>query len=95
MMKRLSLLITLSVISIIDFGQVKLQSSLVENLPGHVGIDVSQPRFSRQLISTKRSVTQSAYEIKVVAGKTAMWNSGKINSMRSVFVTYAGIVLQS
>src|SRR5260221_14377698 len=95
MMKRLSFLVALSLISIIDFGQVKLQSLLVENLPDPVGIDVPQPRFSWQLVSTKRNSTQLAYEIKVTAGKSPVWSSGKINSGQSVLVTYAGAALQS
>src|SRR5260221_14472366 len=94
-MKRHSLFVVLVFVCITGFTQVKLQSLLVENLPDPVGIDVPQPRFSWQLVSTKRNSTQLAYEIKVTAGKSPVWSSGKINSGQSVLVTYAGAALQS
>jgi alpha-L-rhamnosidase len=77
-------------------GQVtlQLQHLLTENLVNPLGINVTTPRFSWQLSSAQRNVQQSAWEIKVTAGKTAVWNSGKINSAQSVQVPYAGNPLQ-
>ena len=94
-MNRYPLVAVLLITTFIGSGQVKLQSLLVENLANPVGMDVPQPRFSWQLISTKRNVTQSAYEIKVATGTLSVWNSGRINSGQSVLVTYAGVPLQS
>ena len=74
-------------------AQVKLQNLLTENLRNPVGIDVQQPRFSWQLVSDQRNVSQTAYEI-IVSGTTgAAWKSGKIPSDRSVHVPYAGTAL--
>jgi alpha-L-rhamnosidase len=79
-------------------GQVtlQLQHLLTENLVNPLGINVTTtPRFSWQLSGAQRNVQQSAWEIKVTAGKTAVWNSGKIISAQSVQVPYAGNPLQS
>ena len=74
-------------------AQVKLQNLLTENLRNPVGIDVQQPRFSWQLVSDQRNVSQTAYEIIVSGEKGAAWKSGKIQSDRSVHVPYAGTAL--
>jgi len=76
-------------------AQVKLQNLLTENVTNPIGIDVQQPRFSWQLVSDQRNVTQTAYEIIVSSGKGNMWKSGKIMSDQSVHVPYAGTALQS
>jgi alpha-L-rhamnosidase len=75
-------------------AQVKLQNLLTENLTNPIGIDVQRPRFSWQLVSDQRNVTQTAYEITVNSGKSNMWKSGKIMSDQSVHVPYAGTALQ-
>ncbi|HZH96266.1 MAG TPA: family 78 glycoside hydrolase catalytic domain, partial [Flavisolibacter sp.] len=81
-------------------AQVKVKNLLCENKIDPVGITVMQPRLSWQLTSAKRNVMQTAYEIRVIAdpatgnvGKEA-WNSGRVNSSRSVHVPYAGSALQ-
>ena len=53
-------------------GQVAIQQLRTENLPNPVGIDVTTPRFSWQLVSNQRAVKQTAWEIKVTAGKTTV-----------------------
>ena len=82
------------------YAQVKVQKLLVENLSNPVGMDITLPRLSWQLISDKRNVMQSAYEVKVgtaadLSTKNLIWSSGKINSDSSVHVTYKGKSLQS
>jgi alpha-L-rhamnosidase len=79
---------------------VKLQKLLVENLSNPIGVDITLPRLSWQLISDKRNVRQSAYEIKVgmapdFSTRNLVWSSGKINSDSSVHVTYKGKSLHS
>lgn len=86
----LPLLITVSL-----FAQVKVDRLLTENLSNPIGLDVKQPRFSWQLVSAKRNVAQSAYEIKVNSGKKTAWSSGKVTSDQSVHVPYRGNDLQS
>jgi len=76
-------------------AQADVRNLLTENLTNPVGVDIAQPRFSWQLVSEKRNVTQSAHELKVFSGKTTLWNSGKVISSQSVHVPYAGSPLQS
>ena len=95
MKKIVSLLICLQLYFISANAQVKLQNLLTENLANPVGLDIRAPRFTWQLVSDQRNVSQTAYQIKVVNGKTTVWNSGKVNSDQSVHVPYAGNALQS
>ena len=76
------------------FAQISVSTLLTNNLINPIGIDKIPPRFSWQLKSEKRNILQSAYEIKVTAGRKSVWNSGKINSESSVFIPYAGKVLK-
>jgi alpha-L-rhamnosidase len=95
-MKKKMLLPTLLLLcTLTSFAQIKIENLLTENLINPIGLDVQQPRFSWQLISDKRNVTQKAYEINVSADKSSSWKSGKINSSQSVQVLYAGAALQS
>jgi len=101
-MKRLSLIVLLLVFVSACFNagtasaQVKLQNVLIENRTNPVGLDIKQPRFSWQLVSDKKNVMQSAYEIKVTdENKKQVWTSGKVNSDQSVFVPYNGPALAS
>lgn len=55
-----------------------------------VGLDTQQPRFSWKLVSDKRNVLQTAYEIKVLFGKSTIWGSGRVAGDQSVFVPYGG-----
>ncbi len=80
MKKIAAFLVLISSIAITAQSQVTVKQLLCENLVEPIGLDVSTPRFSWQLQSSKRNVLQSAYEIKIVMGKTAVWNSGKISS---------------
>jgi alpha-L-rhamnosidase len=95
MKKSSLLLLCFYIITITCSSQVKIQALLTENLPDPIGLDVARPRFSWQLVSDKRNVVQTAYEIKVSTGKAAAWASGKISSGQSVHVPYSGAALQS
>ncbi|GAB2814633.1 family 78 glycoside hydrolase catalytic domain [Ferruginibacter profundus] len=76
-------------------AQVSVTSLLTENLSNPLSIDVATPRLSWQLASSKRNVVQTAYECKVMNGKTVVWSSGKVPSSQSVMIPYAGRELQS
>ena len=61
-----------------------------------------QPRLSWQLETSQRGARQSAYRIlasssrEALNGKNAeLWDSGKIESERSVHVSYGGDALRS
>ena len=79
----------------VAYSQAKAAKLLVENLENPVGLDVKQPRFSWQLLTDKRNVQQTAYEIKVSNGKTVAWSSGKQNGDASVHIPYGGPDLKS
>ncbi len=87
--------IPLFFLSYFSFAQVKIQNLLTENLSNPIGLDLAAPRFSWQIAGDKRNVLQTAYEIKVLAGKSTLWHSGKISSTESVHVPYAGNSLES
>ncbi|MDT8431738.1 MAG: glycoside hydrolase family 78 protein [Bacteroidales bacterium] len=65
-------------------------------------VDTSEPRFSWILADSSRGVRQSACQVLVASDKAFltdkkadMWNTGKVESDQSVFVTYSGAPLQS
>ena len=67
-----------------------------------LGIDITQPRLSWQLITDRRGAKQSAYQIlaastldQLSSDQADLWNSGKIESDQSVHVVYAGQALKS
>jgi alpha-L-rhamnosidase len=66
------------------------------------GIDNLQPVFGWQLASTENNVMQIAYQVIVASSedlltpeKADMWNSKKVNSSQSQYVTYSGKPLES
>jgi alpha-L-rhamnosidase len=76
-------------------AQISIGHLLTENRVEPIGLDVSQPRFSWQLLGERRGIRQSAYEVKVMSGETIIWNSGKVTSDHSTFVPYKGPELAS
>ena len=95
MKKNLILLFAFLICTLNNYAQLKVENLLTENRTNPIGIDVTQPRFSWQLMSDKKNTMQTAYEIKLLNGKQNIWNSGKINSDSSVHVAYKGNALQS
>ncbi|MBN1789074.1 MAG: family 78 glycoside hydrolase catalytic domain [Bacteroidales bacterium] len=95
MKKLTAFLLSFQVMCMMAAGQVSVKNLLTENLSDPVGLDAVQPRFTWQLMSEKRNVSQSAYEIKVLSGKKVVWTSGKVLSAQSVHVPYAGSPLES
>src|SRR6187399_2839663 len=95
-MKKLFIILIYSALSI-NFlqAQVAVTNLLTENQVNPVSIDATTPRFSWQLVSSKRNVLQTAYECKVMNGKTVAWSSGKVISQQSVMIPYAGTALQA
>ncbi len=67
-----------------------------------LGVDAAQPRFGWVLKSDTRGQVQSAYQILVASSEAKLgadvgdkWDSGKVNSDRSVNVDYRGKALTS
>ena len=101
-MKKSFGIIILLLTTAFGFSQVKVGQLLCENLSNPIGIGILQPEFSWQLISDKRNVMQTAYEIRVglnydllKKNKNLEWNSDKILSDESVHVIYKGNPLKS
>lgn len=83
-------------------AQVKVVNLLCENLKDPIGIDVLEPRMSWQIVSNKRDVIQTAYEIRVSKSEISnseknefIWSTGKITSDSSVYVVYQGPTLKT
>ena len=69
----------------------------VEGLVNPLGIDKATPRFSWKTRSTRNGAEQLAYQVLVAFdrkdlndGKADLWDSGKVESASSLFVTYRG-----
>ena len=65
-----------------------------------IGIDVPAPRLSWKLSSDRRGAAQSAYQIRVErVGRSEraepVWDSGKVDSDRSIQIVYDGRTLES
>lgn len=95
-MKKIFLLPLGLALSMCATAQVATGRLLTENQPHPVGLDVRQPRFTWQLVSDKRNVLQTAYELQVLEdGGGKVWSTGKIASLQSVLVPYRGPALES
>ena len=97
-MKFLCSLIALQLLASLCYAQVKVDGLLCENRTNPLGMDVTTPRFSWKLVSDKRNIMQTAYRVEVSESPSFrghVWDSEKIKSDSSVFVTYKGQALQS
>jgi alpha-L-rhamnosidase len=84
------------------YSEIRVGQLVCENLINPIGIGIQQPQFGWQIVSDKRNVMQSAYEIRscvdsglLAKGKNLQWNTGKIQSDQSVYIVYNGEALQS
>src|SRR5260370_29255039 len=73
-----------------------------EYLENPLGIDKTSPQLSWQSDNTERNWEQAAYQILVAssleqlrAGKTDVWDSGRIKSSESVGIAYGGPKLET
>ncbi len=101
MKKLLLLFIAFQFFLNVNFAQVQVTGVFVENKVNPVGISEMYPRLSWQLQSSKRNVTQSAFEIQVsedlnslLRGTNLIFHTGKIPSDQSVYVQFTGNTLQ-
>ncbi|MGZ3940146.1 MAG: family 78 glycoside hydrolase catalytic domain, partial [Flavisolibacter sp.] len=96
------LILIISSTSSFAFGGISVGNLKCEMLTDPRGIDVTKPRFSWQISTDQRGVKQMAYQIivassvdKLANNEGDVWNSGKINSDRSILVQYNGSALKS
>ena len=83
----------------VELSAVHLQ---VESMRDPLGIDAIHPRLSWRLESADTNVVQSAYRIVVAKaadgaarGEGELWDSGRVDSSKSLAVAYAGPALES
>ncbi|MCI0512866.1 glycoside hydrolase family 78 protein [candidate division KSB1 bacterium] len=81
---------------------ITLTNLRVEYQKNPLGIDVRQPRFSWEMAAAKRGVWQTGYQLRCAAtpehlkaGKNLLWDTGKVASVQSIQIEYAGPALQS
>ena len=91
-------IMTLGIFLTIAFSVAAQASTVLKNLrteylKNPIGIDVAAPRFSWELNSGTRGVSQTAYELIVSTdkdGANVAWTSGRITSDKSVGTKYGG-----
>jgi alpha-L-rhamnosidase len=76
------------------------ESLNAEYLTDPLGIDITHPRLSWEINTTQKNTLQQAYNIVVAtdasfSSSKLVWNTGKVMSDSSVFVTYNGAALKS
>src|SRR5579859_1946610 len=88
----LPLILALNAVAGLRVGELRC-----EYLENPLGIDTSQPRLSWILDSTQTGPKQTAYQILVASSPgelnkndANLWDSGKVNSDQTTFITYAG-----
>src|SRR5881392_494292 len=88
--KKISHSLALLFISMVAVSQVTVKNLRCENLTNPLGIDLTQPRLSWQLVSGKRNTTQTDYEIMSYGSSATdlIMMSGKVHSDQSVYVPY-------
>src|ERR1051325_938025 len=97
-MKFFCSLFALQMVASLCFAQIKVDGLLCENRSNPLGMDVAIPRFSWKMVSDKRNEMQTAYRVQVSEKSNfsdRVWDSGKVKSDSSVFITYKGKPLQS
>ncbi|OOQ60847.1 alpha-L-rhamnosidase [Mucilaginibacter pedocola] len=80
------------------YAQVSVSKILVENRSNPIGLDMPVPRFTWELASPVRNVTQSAYQVRVSTHadfRKLVWDSKKVASDSSVHIGYKGKALAS
>lgn len=95
-MKRFSLIACFMVTMTTLHAALNVEKLQVENLTAPMGIDVTNPQFSWQLVSDQRHVVQTNYCITVTDESGAeMWNSGVVDSDAQYGIAYEGRALTS
>lgn len=98
----LFIIVMILVISCSPKASISVNQQTCEYKENPLGIDISYPRFSWTLTSTKRNQLQTAYEIIVSdnlkdmkADKGNIWCSGIVKSDQNALIPFAGNPLQS
>ncbi len=75
----------------------RIISASCNNISEPLGISQNEVTFSWKMVSPKRNVMQTAYQIVVSEDgkKGKIWNSGKVASDQSILIHYAGPALKA
>lgn len=73
---------------------MNLKGLIIEYRNNPVGLDVTRPRISWQIISEEKDVLQTAYRIIVTQKGDIVWDTGKVEKSTSVLIEYEGAVLK-
>jgi len=80
-----------------DPGGLAVADLRCEDLVDPIGIDILKPRLSWVMSDDRNGAAQSAYQVLVAttpgllkAGSADLWDTGKVKSDQSRFITYAG-----
>src|SRR5262245_7728669 len=83
-------------------GRIHVERLRTNDAENPIGIGTAIPRFSWQLRSDARGVSQTAYRVRVAAepgdlqrGRPLVWDSGRVQSDASTHRPYAGPALAS
>ncbi len=76
-------------------AKVDVRNLRVENMTNPLAIDTDKPRFSWITVSDKKDVKQTAYQIIVSDDNGVLWNSGKVDSDKQLWIPYSGGKLKS
>ncbi len=85
-----------------SFARFTAENLKCEDELNPLGVDVAQPRLNWQCQSDQRGDRQTAYQIMVASGQSALkkdsgdlWDSGKVASDETIQIPYAGKPLSS
>ncbi len=100
MIRNILIFAAVLLVSSTSTAQVSIEKMWVDNRVNPMGITQEQPKFSWSLSSDQRNSFQSAYEIQVAGSpkqfnRSALWQSGRINSDQSLHISYGGQPLKS
>lgn len=102
MKKQLLFLFLLAFPLLLDAAAVTVTGLRTEQMTNPMGLDTATPRLSWQLESSRKNVMQTAYQILVASSpellaqdKGDLWDSGKVQSDASQWITYQGMPLKS
>jgi alpha-L-rhamnosidase len=80
------------------YSQVTVTGLRCNHTTNPIGIDDVKPSLSWKLLSNEAAISQVAYQVvvghEIDPGTKVVWNSGKVTSTQSAFVSYAGNMLE-
>ena len=78
-----------------EVAMSKIKNVKCENKCNPLNVDVKCPRFSWKIISEENNIFQESYRIIVKKNKEVYWDSGVVESRKTVGIPYAGEELES